>query len=74
MSEDEKDVDVDSGVDEDGDEGGNQQTYEDGEDGGPQRTFASLEEKKAHHNALERKRRDHIKVRTGFVSNSREGG
>ena len=49
MSEDEKDVDVDSGVDED-------------EEGGIQRTFASLEEKKAHHNALERKRRDHIKV------------
>ena len=30
------------------------------EDGMPQ-TFSSLEEKRAHHNALERKRRDHIK-------------
>jgi len=49
MSDEEKDVDVDSGVD------------EDPEDGATARTFSSLEEKKAHHNALERKRRDHIK-------------
>lgn len=33
---------------------------DDGDSSGPQ-TFASLAEKRAHHNALERKRRDHIK-------------
>jgi len=49
MSDEDKDVDVDSGVD------------EDTEDASANRTFSSLEEKKAHHNALERKRRDHIK-------------
>ena len=51
MSDEEKEIDVES-------------DYEDGEnrnEDSPGQQFASLEEKRAHHNALERKRRDHIK-------------
>merc|ERR1719450_12593 len=47
MSDEEKEVDV--------------ETDDEAEDGATQQSFSSLEEKRAHHNALERKRRDHIK-------------
>jgi len=48
MSDEEKDIDVESGE-------------EDVDADGMPKTFGSLAEKRAHHNALERKRRDHIK-------------
>ena len=50
MSDEEKEIDVESDYDDD--------SRNDDSSG---QTFNSLEEKRAHHNALERKRRDHIK-------------
>ncbi|KAM7354950.1 MYC associated factor X [Cochliomyia hominivorax] len=55
MSDDDRDIDIESDYDNDSDAGGSQ----------PQRHTSTQnftqEEKRAHHNALERKRRDHIK-------------
>ncbi|KAI8117280.1 Protein max [Lucilia cuprina] len=55
MSDDDRDIDIESDDDNDSDAGGSQQQRHTSTQNFTQ------EEKRAHHNALERKRRDHIK-------------
>ncbi|TMW47148.1 hypothetical protein DOY81_007766 [Sarcophaga bullata] len=55
MSDDDRDIDIESDDDNDSDAGGSQPTRHTSTQNFTQ------EEKRAHHNALERKRRDHIK-------------